>query len=288
MEGSSSIIEVVASNGSNNASRLNHRRTICATTTSSSSLSSSFSASNNNNNSTSPTTSLSSNGSFKLPSLNDILSNMAPEPYSLKNFSVFVKQNHCLEILEFIKSVDVYGQYFNNNSNHLLKQQWDYILNTFIRVNSPMEINLPCNIRDDLLTKLWNQHQPLLPSCFNNAVDLVKDLMKENVYLPFISSAKHFNEQQQQQQQQHKKRTYSIHNHSDGSISSQQLDDDKNNNTPTYRLTSSPPPNDNYITNTNQTPPPKQQPNVMTNRNKPNKLWKNGFKWLKKNHANDL
>lgn len=156
-------------------------------------------------------------GSFKLPTLDDILADRAPEPYTLEGLKDFMARNHCLEVLEFVLDVALYRQWYYvwdtatsaSRCTATLRHQWDHILSTYIRTNASKELNVPCNVRDDLL-HAWRDaaRQPVPPEHLDGAVDVAKDLMKENVYLPFIATVK-----------TEKQRTHSVaHNHSESAL----------------------------------------------------------------------
>jgi hypothetical protein len=237
-----------------------YRRTICATSTTKGSP-------------TSMCSDQSTQSSFKLPTLDDILCDQAPEPYTLERLKDFMVKNHCLEVLEFVLDVALYRQWYCGwdssiatsacRSTATLRRQWDHIMGTYIRTNAPKELNVPCNVRDDLL-HAWQDarpgsSQPVHPSYLDCAVDVAKDLMKENVYLPFIATVK-----------TEKQRTHSVgHNHSDTALPTTFAKHKRASiSGPT---TKSVPTNDTHETTTT----------------KP-KIWKK-FKWLKSsnNHNNN-
>lgn len=236
-----------------------YRRTICATTTKGSP--------------TSICSDQSASGSFKLPSLDDILCDQAPEPYTLERLKDFMVKNHCLEVLEFVLDVATYRQWYCGwdssvatsacRSTATLRRQWEHMMNTYIRTNSPKELNVPCNVRDDLLhawqhTRPSGDH-PVHPSYLDGAVDVAKDLMKENVYLPFIATVK-----------TEKQRTQSVvHNHSDTALPSVIAKQKRASISGPTKSVATPTTNDTHETTTTVKP----------------KIWKK-FKWLKANNSN--
>lgn len=154
---------------------------------------------------------------LKYPSLDDILCNRAPHPYSYANFVGFLSQNHCLETVEFTNDVAKYKQHFASGrySNTELSTMWHRIIDAYIRPDAPKELNLPCDIRKNLsaisnhmnnnsddfsntnTNSLRRSHfdniafeDPPSPENLESAVDIAKELMKENGYLPFIAKIK--------------------------------------------------------------------------------------------------
>lgn len=125
---------------------------------------------------------------FKYPSLDDILQNRSAQPYSLSSFIGFLAHNHCLETLEFTLDVAKYADHFQSadTSPESLNIMWRSIIDTYIRTDSPKELNLPAEVKASLT--LATKPSPVL---FHAAVDMVKDMMKENAYLSFINYAKY-------------------------------------------------------------------------------------------------
>lgn len=94
--------------------------------------------------------------------LEDILSDKLPRPYTFNAFLDFLTQNHCIETLDFISEAknhrDSYGVYSASIDNNdifqdptLVRKQWKRLIATYISPGSPNEINLPGNIQDALL-----------------------------------------------------------------------------------------------------------------------------------------
>lgn len=64
---------------------------------------------------------------------------------------------------------------------------WQRLVDAYIMPNGPREVNLPSNVRDDLL-QLPNYHTPPHPSVLDPAVKIVYELMDESVLVPFLNS----------------------------------------------------------------------------------------------------
>lgn len=128
----------------------------------------------------------------KVPSLDDILANDAPYPYNLTSFIGFLSQNHCLETVEFTMDVAKYTASYSTPcmSKQILARMWHKVVDTYIRTDGPKELNLSCEVKLEL-TKLSEEvgdGEPPEPVLLKSSVDMVKDMIKDNAYLPFISS----------------------------------------------------------------------------------------------------
>lgn len=137
----------------------------------------------------------------RAPSLTEILTNMAPPPYTLAAFTGFLSQNHCLETLEFTIDAKRYHQKYEEVSAFMagmpitsdseegfeLQRDWKRILDIYITPGAPREINLPSEDRDDLLEFPHAVKAPP-PEALEPAVRRMHDLMQESIFLPFINS----------------------------------------------------------------------------------------------------
>ena len=136
----------------------------------------------------------------RVPTLQEVLSNSAPPPWTLSAFTAHLSQNHCLENLEFIKDAERYHREHEkfkteyadvSKSPHFqkrdeVKRLWQRLMKAYIVPNSPREVNLPANVRDALL-ELPNQSSPPSPDALDPAVQRVYELMNESVLLSFVS-----------------------------------------------------------------------------------------------------
>ncbi|KAJ2963005.1 hypothetical protein NQZ79_g1952 [Umbelopsis isabellina] len=68
----------------------------------------------------------------------------------------------------------------------LLKQKFDYIVDTFLSPNSPQEINIPCEMREYILNQ-YRLQGCYHPALFNLAKDSVLELMRVNSFIPWVS-----------------------------------------------------------------------------------------------------
>lgn len=135
------------------------------------------------------------------PTLREVLANSAPPPWTLSAFMAYLSQNHCLETLEFTMDASRYRKHYENlrASNpgtpitlategcEYVRMLWQKLLDAYIAPNGPREVNLPADVRDDLLSS-GNQYTPPHPSELDTAVRIVYELMDESVLVPFLNS----------------------------------------------------------------------------------------------------
>lgn len=141
-------------------------------------------------------------GAFSMrPTLDEVLANVAPPPYTLSAFMAYLSQNHCLETLEFTMEANRYRESYyalidrlgpnalaadSPESQHM-RMLWQRLLTAYIFPGSPREINLSSEVRDALL-QYTNVTAPPLPETLDSAVKRIHDLMEESIFLPFINS----------------------------------------------------------------------------------------------------
>ncbi|KAL2265584.1 hypothetical protein VTJ83DRAFT_6684 [Remersonia thermophila] len=142
------------------------------------------------------------------PSLRDILTNIAPPPYTLGAFTAFLSQNYCMETLEFTMDADRYrsayadhlgeqaAEHADANKEHVCSL-WRKIMNAYIMPYAPREVNLPSHVRNRLLSLPCSSFPPS-PTELDEAVRIVYELMNDSVLGPFLQSVA-----AQQQQKQH-------------------------------------------------------------------------------------
>ena len=135
----------------------------------------------------------------RLPTLQEILSNSAPQPYTLSAFTAYLSQNHCLENLEFIKEADRYRVKYDEMMSGSpepafsddyrecedVRNLWNRVLQTYVVPNTPREINIPSEVRDALVA-LPNVTTPPHPEVLEPAVKAVSDLMNDSILMAFI------------------------------------------------------------------------------------------------------
>jgi hypothetical protein len=135
------------------------------------------------------------------PTLDDVLNNKAPQPYTLSAFMGYLSQQHCLETLAFTIDAKDYRDKYDKASAHMagmplnyesdegyeLQQAWTRILDIYIKPGAPQEINLPSEERDDLLDWPYSVKPPP-PEALDPSVKRMYDLMSESIFIPFCNS----------------------------------------------------------------------------------------------------
>lgn len=67
-----------------------------------------------------------------------------------------------------------------------VRMLWRRLLDAYIVPNGPREVNLPCAIRNHILS-IPNHRTPPPPESLDSAVNIVYELMQESVLMPFIN-----------------------------------------------------------------------------------------------------
>ena len=136
----------------------------------------------------------------RVPTLQEILANQAPPPWTLSAFTAHLSQKQCLENLEFLKAAEQYRSKYDALSSRLggapmspsykeseeLRRSWQRIVNAYIVPNSALEVNLPGNVRDALLS-LPSSQAPPSPRYLDAAVKIIYELMDESILMTFIN-----------------------------------------------------------------------------------------------------
>ena len=134
------------------------------------------------------------------PSLTDVLSNSASPPWTLSAFTAYLSHNHCLENLEFTMDAERYRERYDVLAAQMagmpmtrdyeeceyLRMLWQRLLNAYIVPDGPREINIPSQVRDDLLA-FPNHSSPPRPEVLDAAVKIIYDLMEESVLVSFLN-----------------------------------------------------------------------------------------------------
>lgn len=130
----------------------------------------------------------------RLPSLQDILTDSAPQPYTLGAFMAFLSQNHCLETLEFTMEADRYRLAYSQAARHNSLDYgdhvcglWQKLIQAYIQQYATREVNLPSHVRHHLLSLPCGPAPPH-PSELDEAVKIVYELMSDSVLVPFVES----------------------------------------------------------------------------------------------------
>ncbi|OAL48778.1 regulator of G protein signaling superfamily [Pyrenochaeta sp. DS3sAY3a] len=138
---------------------------------------------------------------YRKPNLSEILANTAPPPYTLSSFMAFLSQNHCLENLEFTMDASRYRKHYSKMVNRhpgspisplsdecaYVLMLWRRLIDAYIRESGPREVNLPAEVRDNLLSHT-DSYVPPHPSSLDEAVSKIYELMEESVLVSFLNS----------------------------------------------------------------------------------------------------
>lgn len=137
------------------------------------------------------------------PTLDDVLTNKAPPPYTLAAYTAFLSQQHCLETLEFVTEARKYSSKYDEAAASLagmpfttdtdegfeLMQEWLRLLDVYVKPGAPREINLPAEERDDLIDYPYDP-KPAPPEALDPAIKRMYDLMSDSIFIPFCNSLK--------------------------------------------------------------------------------------------------
>ncbi|RHZ61813.1 uncharacterized protein CDV56_107655 [Aspergillus thermomutatus] len=139
-------------------------------------------------------------GSLMTPRLDDILNDVAPFPYTLGAFIAFLSEHQCLETVEFLLETERYRRIYHwletphkpptcdgsLRKVHLLGL-WNRLINQYIWPHSPREINVPCDIRKELMQHFHSQEdEPPPPELLDRAVNNIKELLRGSILIPFL------------------------------------------------------------------------------------------------------
>ncbi|ORY95352.1 hypothetical protein BCR43DRAFT_492847 [Syncephalastrum racemosum] len=148
-----------------------------------------------------------------------VLQNQAPSPFSFREFADYLEQTYCSENLAFYMAVTGYAQsarlYFGDapdepdtpvfirdqpfwftedaTLNHeelirfdTLKAKFDHILQRFILNNAAQEVNIPHELRQHLL-HTYHQKRSYHPALLRPACIAVVELMRISAFIPFVT-----------------------------------------------------------------------------------------------------
>ncbi|TGO72534.1 hypothetical protein BELL_0443g00010 [Botrytis elliptica] len=135
------------------------------------------------------------------PTLQEVLSDAAPPPWTLSAFMAYLSQNHCLETLEFTMDATRYKKHYQatygrdpysplsptDQDSEYVRMLWRKLLDAYIAPNGPREVNLPSDVRDRLI-HLPNIYEAPDPRELDQAVKIIYELMDESVLVPFLNS----------------------------------------------------------------------------------------------------
>ena len=133
------------------------------------------------------------------PTLQDVLSNSAPPPWTLSAFTAYLSQNHCLENLEFTMDADRYRERYTKSISSksssraidpeevkYLRMLWQRLLDAYIMSDGSREINIPSNVRERILSTKYTTTPPR-PEVLTEAIQIIYNLMEESVLVSFLN-----------------------------------------------------------------------------------------------------
>lgn len=135
------------------------------------------------------------------PTLQEVLANTAPPPWTLSAFTAYLSQNHCLETLEFTLDAQRYRMHYDTfmeaqgqmpparakEEASYIGMLWQKLRDAYIKPNGPREVNLPAVVRDRLLSLPYKTAVPD-PAELDPAAKIIYELMDESVLVPFLNS----------------------------------------------------------------------------------------------------
>lgn len=130
------------------------------------------------------------------PSLNDILHDVSPAPWTLTAFMAYLSQNHCMETLEFTLDSQRYATFYeqlltedprSDDSNDRVCSLWEKLMQVYIVPCAPREVNIPARVRDRLLAIPYGPTPPH-PSELAEAGRIIHELMNDSLLVPFLES----------------------------------------------------------------------------------------------------
>lgn len=135
------------------------------------------------------------------PTLQEVLTNTASQPWTLSAFMAYLSQNHCLETLEFTMDATRYTSHYHTmverdprtplspqtQDCEFVKMLWTKLLDAYVAPNAPREVNLPSDVRNRLMS-LPYEFTPPDPAELEPAVKIIYELMDESVLVPFLNS----------------------------------------------------------------------------------------------------
>lgn len=139
------------------------------------------------------------------PTLDEVLTNTAPPPYTLSTFISYLSQNHCLETFEFTLEAKRYRETYDSFVDRTLKSTaiteasksqhlrmlFQFFLTMYVLPGAPREVNLSVDVRDALL-RHKDMSTPPLPEVLDPAVKSVHNLMEDSIFVSFLNSCSTF------------------------------------------------------------------------------------------------
>lgn len=135
----------------------------------------------------------------RAPKLCDVLMNKSSAPYTRSSFEAYLAQNYCSEVLDFTTDVFSYQKDYKDliftlappqpsHNSAMIWEQWESIINMYIKPNAPREINVPADTRNHLLSIIPTAGtMPPSPDYLEPAYKLMLELMN-GIYLQWTTA----------------------------------------------------------------------------------------------------
>ena len=134
------------------------------------------------------------------PTLDEVLSDATPPPYTFNAFLTYLSENHCLETLQFILAAQQYRETYESFANQAaepiattdssagrhLRMLYHLLLTTYIIPGAPREVNLSSDVRGHLL-QYKDQLTPPQPDALEPSVKHIHGLMENSIFLLFLN-----------------------------------------------------------------------------------------------------
>lgn len=137
----------------------------------------------------------------KRPTLDDILADRSPPPWTFKAFDRYCQHNLCSENLHFVLDAGLYTKVYKEWREEFPEDNeeaaadprmaqlmgiWKRLMRDYITRNAPKEINLPASVRDQL-ANIPEAEVPPDSKVLRLSVEKVRELMEESILLSFLN-----------------------------------------------------------------------------------------------------
>ncbi|KAH7175176.1 uncharacterized protein B0J16DRAFT_273981 [Fusarium flagelliforme] len=135
-----------------------------------------------------------------MPLLPEVIYRLTPDASRLNDFTAYLSKNHCLETFQFIQDASRYRAHYAEivedkeipweslrRHYNYLQELWEDLLGTYILPNGHREVNLPSEIRTQLLG-LRSSVLPPYPSALDDAVEAILELIEDSILPGFMKS----------------------------------------------------------------------------------------------------
>lgn len=130
------------------------------------------------------------------PTLQELLDDLSPAPWTLAAFQKYASQNLCAENIDFVTDAKRYEKYYNDTidgavENKSLTAAWERLMQVYIVPNASREINITGDIRKALLSVRATVNAPS-PEALKPALKKVYELLEDSILFSFFSDVRPF------------------------------------------------------------------------------------------------